>query len=132
MPATPDPRALCECVRLQAEAIDLDTFNPKDFQKKQVVCLVMATFGEGEPTDNAKMCVCVCVLRRKLFLSVSFGVKLTLCAVTFGAYRASLAPPGTPACAHVGTRPKACYLHLIISPANSRAHTLPALPLQAL
>lgn len=45
---------------MQATAIDLSDFDPKDFSTgEHINVLIMSTFGEGEPTDNAKKCAVV-------------------------------------------------------------------------
>jgi len=38
---------------LKATVVDLEDFSPEDFAKHKVVILVVATYGEGDPTDNA-------------------------------------------------------------------------------
>ena len=47
---------LCEeCVAngFQAEVIDLAKFEPEDFASRKLVIVVISTYGEGEPPDNA-------------------------------------------------------------------------------
>eukprot|EP00929_Paragymnodinium_shiwhaense_P088748 TRINITY_DN49061_c0_g1_i3.p1 TRINITY_DN49061_c0_g1~~TRINITY_DN49061_c0_g1_i3.p1 ORF type:complete len:532 (-),score=73.43 TRINITY_DN49061_c0_g1_i3:77-1672(-) len=36
-----------------AEVLDLETFSPKDFETERVAIFLVATTGEGQPTDNA-------------------------------------------------------------------------------
>lgn len=38
---------------VQAQVVDLEDFTPEEFVRHQVVVLVVATYGEGDPTDNA-------------------------------------------------------------------------------
>mmetsp|Transcript_65181 Transcript_65181/g.136551 ORF Transcript_65181/g.136551 Transcript_65181/m.136551 type:complete len:349 (+) Transcript_65181:76-1122(+) len=38
---------------LSATVLDLDDFDPEEFVRQKVVVLVIATYGEGDPTDNA-------------------------------------------------------------------------------
>lgn len=39
--------------RIQAKLYDLETVTPDDLKGDQILVLIMATYGEGEPTDNA-------------------------------------------------------------------------------
>lgn len=38
---------------LQATVVDMEDFDPEEFAKHKVVVLVVATYGEGDPTDNS-------------------------------------------------------------------------------
>jgi len=38
---------------LKATAVDLEEFDPKEFAQHKAVVLIVATYGEGDPTDNA-------------------------------------------------------------------------------
>lgn len=37
-----------------AKAIDLEDYDPEDLQNEELVIFLVATYGEGEPTDNAQ------------------------------------------------------------------------------
>jgi len=38
---------------MTAEVLDLQTFSPEDFAEKSIAVMVVATYGDGEPSDNA-------------------------------------------------------------------------------
>merc|ERR1719277_1932222 len=38
---------------IAAQVLDLQTFTPEDFAARRIVVLVVSTYGDGEPTDNA-------------------------------------------------------------------------------